>query len=128
MKIIKIGDGYYCCTYEKIVISKLFKDCCIKNKVKKGSFAAQFLNKLLIYLFQYAIDLEEEYKTYYSEYKSFTAYLHEKKLLNSMEIEQLLNAGKNYIYYLQVDLSNSDIKTLLEYDDKELVNINRMLE
>lgn len=45
-----------------------------------------------------------------------------------MEIEQLLNAGKNYIYYLQVDLSNSDIKTLLEYDDKELVNINRMLE
>ena len=78
MKIIKIGDGYYCCTDEKIVISKLFKDCCIKNKVKKGSFAAQFLNKLLIYLFQYAIDLEEEYKTYYSEYKSFTAYLHEK--------------------------------------------------
>ena len=37
MKIIKIGDGYYCCTDEKIVISKLFKDCCIKNKVKKNS-------------------------------------------------------------------------------------------
>ncbi len=129
MEIIKLSGKYFCCSDEVIEILDLFKRICKKNKVKEESFAGQFLKKLLVDLFKYAQNLNEDYEIYYSvEYINFEQYLYEKILLSSNEIKILVDTGTKYIYLLEMDWSNYNLKTLIEFDDDGLEDINQLLE
>lgn len=129
MKIIKINEGFYCITYEKLSYEK-FNDFLYDNiPMKKNSFAFKSTIKILEELFKYSLDLKQDYlKYYYQEYDDFEIYLYHKELLEYDIIKNLNIKECETLLKLRVDLSNYNTITLLEYEEGVVDTLNQFLE
>lgn len=105
----------------------------LQAKVRKGSYFYKRLENIYIALTSITTDLEEEYKTYYDEYKNFEDYLFHKYPLFDIEslrlITSYLQTGKykllkGYMY----ELSDYNLHMLLSYSEDFTEKINNLLK
>lgn len=131
MKIIKISDEFYCIAKEDIDFDTLKEKFLKLSKVRKSSFAENYLKKIYNCVFTSYIDIKEIYRKYYiDEYESFEQYLYNKELLGKKEINQLKKYCKESynIYKLNIDSNSYNISGYFKYDENLIKNFNLLIE
>lgn len=131
MKIIKISDEFYCIAKKDIDFNTLKEKFLKLSKVRKGSFAENYLKKIYNCVFTSYIDIKEIYRKYYiDEYESFEQYLYNKELLGKKEINQLKKYCKESynIYKLNIDSNSYNISGYFKYDENLIKNFNLLIE
>lgn len=67
MKIIKIGENFYCIAPNNINFNTYLEKFLELSKVKKNSFAENYLKKIYNCVFTGYVDMKEMYSKYYME-------------------------------------------------------------
>lgn len=131
MKIIKINDDFYCIAKRDINFDTLKEKFLKLSKVRKNSFAENYLKKIYNCMFTGYIDIKEIYRKYYiDEYESFEQYLYNKELLSEQEIKQLRQYFKEIytIYKLNIDSNSYNVSGYFKYDENMIKNFNLLIE
>ena len=88
MRIIKMGEDFYCIAPKDIDFNTYLEKFLELSKVRKNSFAEKYLKKIYNCVFTGYVDMKKMYAKYYiDEYGSFEKYLYNKELLNNNEIK-----------------------------------------
>ena len=130
MKIIKIGENFYCIAPNNINFNTYLEKFLELSKVKKNSFAENYLKKIYNCVFTGYVDMKEMYSKYYmDEYESFEKYLYSKELLNNKEIKKLIKYcnGDYSLYKLNIDSNSYNISSYFKYDDNLIRNFNILI-
>lgn len=131
MKIIKIGEEFYCIAPNNIEFNTFLEKFLKLSKVRKNSFAEKYLKKIYNCAFTSYIDMKEMYTKYYiDEYECFEKYLYNKELLNNNEIKQISKYCKDgySVYKLNIDSNSYNISGYLKYDENLIKNLNLLIE
>lgn len=74
-----------------------------RGKVRSGTYAGELLSKLHDAIFRQSLQLDRDYREYYSiEYPTFAEYMHKRFLLRGKPIEDVsaeFGLGKRIIYF-----------------------------
>ena len=129
MKILKFGSQYYCtvkCGFALQQIDAYFDE---QLSMRRGSFAAQYTEKIFRDLFLYARDLRKEYHDYYvQEYDSFERFLYQKELWEQWIIDMLKLTLDETVLELRPRLSNYNAESLMDYEESGMETINQVLK
>lgn len=100
------------------------------SNVRKDSLAEKYLTFIFKSMFKYLIDLKKDYDDYYNlEYNSFEDYLYNKELLETNDINTLMNDlnEKETVYLANIALSSYNADNLFAYDEDIIKKINQLL-
>lgn len=129
MKIFRLGESYYCIMKKKYNLDKIKELYLKKAKVKKGSFAAEYVVTIFNNVFYNAVDLKKDYNDFYTdEYNSFNDFLYHKKLFSRKDIGNFGIHQDQTLLELNLNRNNYNTKTLFEYEDNFIKVFNEMLE
>ena len=129
IKILKLAGEYYCIADDSFAYAELEKRISSALHLQKGSFAEFYTKRIFQSFFQYARDLKKEYLTYYGqEYDSFADYLYKKELLDWAHIEFIDLNEQQTLFKLNIELSNYNTRSLIEYEDNGIDILNQALE
>lgn len=129
LKIIKAEETYFMKTDFDFVISDFTEKLLVHNGMKKGSFAEDYVIRILTTLIAGAIDMREKYNRFYlEEYDSFGEYLYKKELLEKETIQDINLKANESLWMLRFTSNDYSIKSILGYDDENLQIINQTLE
>ena len=131
MKILKIGEDFYCVAPNNIDFNTYLEKFLKLSRVRKNSFAENYLKKIYKCAFTGYVDMKKMYIKYYiDEYESFEKYLYNKKLLNNNEIKEIRKYCKegDSIYKLNIDSNSYNISGYFKYDENLIRNFNLLIE
>lgn len=129
IEIIKVEGIYFLKTDLRFSVSGLVEKIQNHNGMAKGSFAEDYVIRILTDLIAGAIDMREKYARFYSEeYASFEEYLYKKELLEKETIQNIKLEIDETLWMLRFTSNNYSIKSILGYDDENLQIINQTLE
>ena len=129
MRVIKLGDKYYCVMKQKCTIDSAKEVYMNKAKVTKGSFAAKYTEVIFRNVFCNAVDLKADYNDFYiEEYSNFETFLYQKELLSKQEIIILQIDEGETLMKLDMDANNYNLSDLFEYEDGFIDAFNQMIE
>lgn len=131
MKIIKIGEEFYCIAPNNIDFNTFLEKFLKLSRVRKKSFAEMYLKKIYNCVFTGYVDMKKMYTKYYiDEYESFEKYLYNKELLNNNEIEKIGKYCKEgySVYKLNIDSNSYNIWGYFKYDENLIRNFNLLIE
>lgn len=129
LEISKIQDRYYLRMKSGLHISDLLEMIQQKNGMRDGSFAEEYVIRILTDLLSGAIDLGERYRRYYSEeYESFDMFLYKKELFELEDIRKLKLGIDDSLWMFRFTTNNYSIEKILGYEDENLPIINQTLE
>ena len=130
MKIIKIGEDFYCIAPDNINFNTYLEKFLKLSKVRKNSFAENYLKKIYSCVFTGCIDMKKMYVKYYrDEYESFEKYLYNKELLNNNDIQKIRKYcnDDDRIYKLNIDSNSYNISGYFKYDENLIKNFNLLI-
>lgn len=130
MKIIKIGEEFYCIAPNNIDFNTFLEKFLKLAMVRKNSFAETYLKKIYNCVFNGYVDMKNMYTKYYiDEYESFEKYLYNKELLNNNEIKKINKYCEkgNSIYKLNIDSNSYNISGYFKYDENLIKNFNLLI-
>ena len=130
MRIIKMGEDFYCIAPKDIDFNTYLEKFLELSKVRKNSFAEKYLKKIYNCVFTGYVDMKKMYAKYYiDEYGSFEKYLYNKELLNNNEIKRLIkHCNEDYsVYKLNIDSNSYNISSYFKYDDNLIRNFNILI-
>lgn len=129
LKIIKAEETYFMKTDFNFAIADFTEKLLVHNGMKKGSFAEDYVIRILTTLIAGAIDMREKYNRFYlEEYDSFEEYLYKKELLEKETIQDIKLKANESLWMLRFTSYDYSIKSILGYDDENLQIINQTLE
>ena len=129
LKIIKAEETYFMKTDFNFAIADFTEKLLVHNGMKKGSFAEDYVIRILTTLIAGAIDIREKYNRFYlEEYDSFEEYLYKKELLEKETIQDIKLKANESLWMLRFTSNNYSIKSIFGYDDENLQIINQTLE
>ncbi len=129
LKIIKAEETYFMKTDFNFAIADFTEKLLVHNGMKKGSFAEDYVIRILTTLIAGAIDMREKYNRFYlEEYDSFEEYLYKKELLEKETIQDIKLKANESLWMLRFTSNDYSIKSILGYDDENLQIINQTLE
>ncbi len=110
------------------------KDKFLQNaNVRKNSYFYKLLENIYIALTASTINVEEEYRNYYSEYDNFYVFLyHKHSYLHDETVKSILNKIKTKKYKLfrgyMNKLSDYSLSSLMDYSDEFSNKIDNLLK
>lgn len=129
LEVVKVEGMYFLKTDSKFTISDFLEKIQTHNGMIKGSFAEDYVIRILRDLIVGAIDMREKYERFYSEeYDSFEEYLYKKECLEKETILNIKLERDESIWMLRFTSNNYSIMSILGYDDENLQIINQALE
>jgi len=129
IEIIKVEETYYLKTDLKFNLSDFERKIQNHNGMKRGSFAEEYVIKILTDLIAGAIDMGEKYAIFYhEEYASFEEYLYKKELLEKDTTQNINLKANESLWRLRFTSNDYSIGSILGYDDENLQIINQTLE
>lgn len=129
LQVVKIHENYFLKANSTLNISTLLKQVQCHNGMKKGSFAENYVVKIISDLLNGAINLGDRFtKYYFDEYDSFETYLYKKELFESEMIEKLELKPDETLWMLRMLTNNYSIRDIIGYEDENLQIINQTLE
>lgn len=129
LEIIKAEERYFLKTDSKFNVSNFLKKIQNHNGMMKGSFAEDYVIKILTDLLVGAIDMREKYERFYSEeYDSFEEYLYKKELIEKETIQNIKLEINELLWRLRPESNSYSIKSILGHYDENLPIINQTLE
>ncbi|RHS32455.1 hypothetical protein DWV52_08970 [Ruminococcaceae bacterium AF10-16] len=97
--------------------------------MRSGSFAEQYCKGIFLAIFQDAVDLRQEYLSYYAEeYDDFDFFLYQKKLWERADIRSLNLAENEILIELYPDYRSYNLTELLTTDSGGIKMLNDTLE
>ena len=100
-----------------------------KMHMRSGSFAEQYCKGFFLAIFQDAVDLRQEYLSYYAEeYDDFDFFLYQKKLWERADIRSLNLAENEILIELYPDYRSYNLTELLTTDSGGIKMLNDTLE
>lgn len=129
MKIIKLGEKYFCIMKQKCTIDMAKEAYFNKAKVIKNSFAGRYTEVIFKNVFCNAVDLRRDYNDFYvEEYSDFEMFLYHKELFSKQEIIEFCIDKDKTIMKLDMHTNSYNASTLFDYEDGFIDNFNQMLE
>jgi len=128
--IISVDDKKHLVLIPKNITREKFL---VEAKVVKGSYFYKRLESIYIALTSSTTNVEDEYKTYYSEYNSFHEFLYHKySYLTDNMVTLIIEKVKSREYTLlrgyMYELADYNLQTLMEWDDDFKDKINKILK
>lgn len=129
MRIIKLGDKYYCAMKQMCTIDSAKEAYMNKAKVIKGSLAGKYIEIIFKNVFCNAIDLKADYNDFYiEEYPDFETFLYQKELFSKQEIMELHIDEDKTLIKIDMDTNSYNASNLFEYEDGFINAFNQMLD
>lgn len=129
MKIVKIGNTYYCIMNQNCTIDFAKETYMNKARVIKGTFAGKYTESIFNNIFSNAIDLKVDYRDFYEEeYSDFETFLYQKELLSKREIMDLNFDKDKTLLKIDMHTNSYNAGTLFEYEDGFIDRFNEMLK
>lgn len=129
MNIFSVRDRLYAKVNGRFSLRTLETALDAKLHMRSGSFAEQYCKGIFLAIFQDAVDLRQEYLSYYAEeYDDFDFFLYQKKLWERADIRSLNLAENEILMELYPDYRSYNLTELLTTDSGGIKMLNDTLE
>lgn len=129
MNIFSVRDRFYAKVNGRFSLRTLETALDAKLHMRSGSFAEQYCKGIFLAIFQDAVDLRQEYLSYYAEeYDDFDFFLYQKKLWERADIRSLNLAENEILMELYPDYRSYNLTELLTTDSGGIKMLNDTLE
>lgn len=129
MRIINLGEKYYCVMKQRCTIDSAKEAYINKAKVIKDSFAGKYTEIIFKNVFFNSIDLKADYNDFYQEeYSDFETFLYQKELFSKQEIMELHIDEDEILLKIDMNTNSYNASNLFEYKTGFIDNFNLMLE
>lgn len=129
MNIFSVRNRFYAKVNERFSLRAFETALDAKMHMRSGSFAEQYCKGIFLAIFQDAVDLRQEYLSYYAEeYDDFDFFLYQKKLWERADIRSLNLAENEILIELYPDYRSYNLTELLTTDSGGIKMLNDTLE
>lgn len=129
MNIFSVRNRFYAKVNGRFSLRAFETALDAKMHMRSGSFAEQYCKGIFFAIFQDAVDLRQEYLSYYAEeYDDFDFFLYQKKLWERADIRSLNLAENEILIELYPDYRSYNLTELLTTDSGGIKMLNDTLE
>lgn len=129
MNIFSVRNRFYAKVNGRFSLRAFKTALDAKMHMRSGSFAEQYCKGIFLAIFQDAVDLRQEYLSYYAEeYDDFDFFLYQKKLWERADIRSLNLAENEILIELYPDYRSYNLTELLTTDSGGIKMLNDTLE
>lgn len=127
-RILNIQETYYLILLNSVTPEKILRAVEENSHMRKKSMADYYTKKIMHGILNCAINLCDKYEKYYKEeYNTFNEFLYKKELIDEFYIKKISLKDSEILWKLNFSSNDYSIKSLIGYENENLVIINQIL-